>query len=80
MPHDINISAKEMVFLMALTNRMDNCSWDDETISSILFNTAKDSSLGLKDACESIYKITIGKTAGPKIGGLLASMDRKFVV
>lgn len=80
LPNGINLSDKEIAFLIALINRVNNCSWDDKTINSILFDTAKYSSLGLKDACESIYKITIGKTAGPKIGGLLSSMDRKFVI
>ena len=33
-----------------------------------------------KGAFKALYKIFIGKTAGPRLGSFLASMDQKFVV
>ena len=63
-----------------MVTRMNDCNWDAETINKIVSDVAKESPVGSKGAYKAMYKILIGKTAGPRLGSFLASMDKKFVI
>lgn len=79
-PADVELTMNEKVFFQALVTRMNDCPWDAETINTIISEIAKESPIGSKGAYKALYKILIGKTAGPRIGSFLASMDKKFVI
>ncbi|MBO4797577.1 MAG: lysine--tRNA ligase [Candidatus Methanomethylophilaceae archaeon] len=79
-PPFMEITMNEKVFFQALVRRMNDCSWTADEINSILSQVAKDSPLGQKAAYKALYKIIIGKEAGPRLGFFLSSLDKKFVI
>ena len=79
-PSDADLSMNEKVYFQALVKRMNDCVWNSENITEIVSDIAKASPIGTKGAYKALYKIFIGKTAGPRLGPFLASMDQKFVV
>ena len=79
-PADMEITMNEKVYFQALVKRMNDCVWNADTISGIISDIAKQQPIGTKGAFKALYKILIGKSAGPRLGSFLASMDQKFVV
>ena len=79
-PDSVELSMNDKVFFQALVNRMNDCNWNEETINAIVSDVAKNSPVGSKGAYKAMYKVLIGKNAGPRIGSFLASMDKKFVI
>ena len=79
-PDGMEITMNEKIYFQALVKRMNDCVWDAETISGVVSDIAKQQPIGTKGAFKALYKIFIGKTAGPRLGPFLASMDQKFVV
>ncbi len=79
-PTDMEITMIEKTYFQALVKRMNDCVWDAETISGVISDIAKQQPIGTKGAFKALYKIFIGKAAGPRLGSFLASMDQKFVV
>ncbi|MCL2317714.1 MAG: lysine--tRNA ligase, partial [Methanomassiliicoccaceae archaeon] len=67
-------------FFQKLVERMNDANWDADTISQIISDTGKESAIGLKGGFRIIYKVLIGKDAGPRLGPFLASMDKQFVI
>ena len=80
LPAGMEITMNEKAYFLALVNRMNDCPWDTETITGIVSDVAKQQPIGTKGAFKALYKIIIGKAAGPRIGPFLASMDKKFVI
>ncbi|MDR1690888.1 MAG: lysine--tRNA ligase [Candidatus Methanoplasma sp.] len=79
-PQGIELTMNEKAFFMELVNRMNDANWDAETISQIISDTGKESPIGLKAGFKVIYKVLIGKAAGPRLGPFLAGMDKHFVI
>ena len=79
-PPGLELGITGKVFFKDLVNRMNDCVWDASTINSIISDTGKESPLGSKGAFKAIYSVLIGKTAGPRLGPFLASMDKSFVI
>ncbi|MBQ8180265.1 MAG: lysine--tRNA ligase [Candidatus Methanomethylophilaceae archaeon] len=79
-PADVELTMNEKVFFQALVVRMNDCNWDAESINSIISEVAKESPVGSKGAYKAMYRVLIGKAAGPRLGAFLASMDKKFVI
>ncbi len=79
-PDTMQLSITEKVFFQALVRRMNDCSWDADEINGIVAQIAKENPIGSKGAYKALYKIFIGKEAGPRLGFFLSSMDKKFVI
>jgi lysyl-tRNA synthetase class 1 len=79
-PSGIEITMGDKAFFQKLVERMNDASWDSDTISGIISETGKESPNGLKAAFKLIYQVFIGKPAGPRVGPFLASMDKQFVI
>ncbi|MDR0887818.1 MAG: lysine--tRNA ligase [Candidatus Methanoplasma sp.] len=79
-PPETKLSMNDKVFFQELVRKMNDCNWDAETIGEIISNTGKESPIGTKAGFKAIYTILIGKSAGPRLGPFLASMDRQFVI
>ena len=75
---DVQLSSDEKSFFETLAMRLD--AWDAESINKVILETAKESPLGTKKGFQALYKILIGKTAGPRLGSFLESMDKDFVI
>jgi len=79
LPQGIELSQDEKSYLNALKAVLESCEWNADAINSAVTDTAKDS-IGNKGAFKVMYRILIGKNAGPRLGPFLASMDRQFVL
>ncbi|MGI5965047.1 MAG: lysine--tRNA ligase [Candidatus Methanomethylophilaceae archaeon] len=79
-PQGINLTMGDKAFLQALSKRIYDCVWEADTIASVISETAKESPVGLKGGYSVLYRIFIGKKAGPRIGTFLAGMDKAFAV
>jgi lysyl-tRNA synthetase class 1 len=79
-PPGTEITMGDKAFFQKLVERMNEASWDADTISQIIAETGKESTIGLKAGFVVIYKVLIGKEAGPRLGSFLASMDKQFVI
>lgn len=66
--------------LSKIGEALKTCDWKADDIGSTISGFGKESSLGLKATYKLIYRLIIGKPAGPRLGAFLASMDREFVV
>lgn len=79
-PADVRLSMNDKAFLQGLVTRMNDCSWDADTIGNIISDCGKASPIGQKNAYKAIYSLLIGKPMGPRLGQFLASMDKQFVI
>lgn len=79
-PPGLDLGMNEKIFFQELVKKMNDCVWDSETINIIVSETGKDSPIGSKGGFKAIYSVLIGKTAGPRLGPFLASMDKQFVI
>lgn len=79
-PSGVELGMNEKVFFQALVRRMNDCSWDADTINEIITQIAKENPIGTKGAYKAMYRILIDKDRGPKLAGFLANMDKKFVI
>lgn len=79
-PPGTELTMGDRAFFQKLVERMNDANWNAETISQIISDTGKESAIGLKEGFKVIYRVLIGKNAGPRLGPFLASMDRQFVV
>ena len=79
-PLGIELTMNDKVFFQNLVRRMNDCTWDGQSINNVISEVGKESPLGTKGGFKAIYSVLIGKTAGPRIGPFLASMDKQFVI
>jgi len=79
LPQGLELSQDEKSYLKSLKVALESCGWNADAINSAVTDTAKDS-IGNKGAFKVMYRILIGKNAGPRLGPFLASMDRGFVL
>jgi lysyl-tRNA synthetase class 1 len=79
-PPGTEITTDMKIFFRELVSKMNACVWDATTISEIIANVGSSTPLGSKGGFKAIYSVLIGKTAGPRLGPFLASMDKQFVI
>lgn len=79
-PESISLTTEEKAFYKALLQNFGDISWNVESINSAFNDAAKISPIGSKGAYKAMYKILIGKEAGPRLALFLASMDKEFVM
>lgn len=79
-PPGVELSMNDKVFFQELVRKMNDCTWDADTINGIISDTAKASPIGPKGGFKTIYNVLIGKPAGPRLGPFLADMDKQFVI
>lgn len=76
----VDLTDAEKSFFAALGKRLQTVEWKADIINAAILEEAKASSLGNKGAFKALYKILINRTAGPRLGAFLESMDRDFVL
>jgi lysyl-tRNA synthetase class 1 len=52
---------------------------DEKTVQNSIFNIAKDRNVETKKMFESIYKILVGMSRGPRLGPYIVAMGRENV-
>lgn len=77
---DLDMNSSQLNYLTALQTRLESGAWDGESIQAAIFETAKAQELPPRDAFTLLYELFIHKTAGPKLGPFLASLEPDFVL
>ena len=76
----VDLTDAEKAFFKDLSARLDAVQWKADDINNAILEAGKASPLGNKGAFKALYKILINRTAGPRLGAFLESMDKAFVV
>ena len=76
----LQLDALQQSFLDSLHQNLREAAWEGESLQAVIFSTAQAVELQPKDAFKLLYELLIGKTAGPKLGPFLASLERDFVL
>lgn len=76
----LTLSESEAAYIQELGTRLSSVTWDGEAIQAAIFMTAKDLELPPRQAFQLLYQLFIGKTAGPKLGGFLSTLEPDFVL
>ncbi len=79
-PPVIELSTEEAVYLERLATALTESPWDGDTLQAVIFATAQAVDLQPKVAFQLLYKLFLGRTAGPKLGPFLASLEADFVL
>jgi len=77
---DVRPSDDEVAYLNALLPLLSASEWNAESIHNIVSDAGKNSKIGTKGGFQMLYKILINRTAGPRLGHFLATMEKDFVV
>ena len=77
---DVKLSDDEKAYLRSLAAPLSASEWNAESIHNIVSETGKNSKIGTKGGFQALYKILINRTAGPRLGHFLATMEKDFVV
>ncbi len=79
LPLDFSCSATEKKFLRQLLTDVRKVAWDGEVLQATIFATTQATDMQPKDAFQLLYRIFIGKQAGPKLGPFLATLEQDYV-
>ena len=77
---EVQLSDDERGYFKALAEKLGSADWKADAINAAITDTAKASPLGSKKGFQALYKILINRTAGPRLGAFLESMDKDFVI
>ena len=77
---DIELDDAEMKFISALADVITGIEWEAEVIHDTIYQTSQTCELKAGQCFKALYKIFLGKGRGPRLGFLLASLDRDFVI
>ena len=77
---DVQLSDDERKYLADLAGKLKAADWKAAAINETISESAKASPLGSKKGFQALYKILINRTAGPRLGAFLESMDKDFVI
>lgn len=77
---DVELAALQQAFLRKLYDDLQAVAWDGEALQAVIFATAQATGLQPKEAFSTLYQLLIGKSAGPKLGPFVASLERDFVL
>ena len=77
---EVQLSDDERKYFADLAAKLKGADWKAVTINEIISETSKASPLGSKKGFQAMYKILINRTAGPRLGAFLESMDKDFVI
>jgi len=76
----IEITAEEKAILAKLLDKLEKTEWNAEKLHDSIHTTAVESGIKAGAMFNLMYRIFLNRTRGPRLGYLLASLDRDFVV
>ena len=76
---DIELDDNEKKFLKTLSPKIKEVEWEAGLIHDTIYDTSQVCEMKAGQCFKALYKIFLGKNRGPRLGFLLASLDRDFV-
>ncbi|MCL2607237.1 MAG: lysine--tRNA ligase [Methanomassiliicoccaceae archaeon] len=77
---DVKLSPGEISYIRSLVPLLSSSEWTAEDIHAIVSESGKGSGIGTKGGFQSLYKIFINRTSGPRLGHFIATMEKDFVI
>ncbi len=75
-----DLSPVQVAFMHRLADKIENSQYDEESLQSEIFETARTTPIKPQEAFKALYIAFLNKESGPKAGRLLAYLDRDFVL
>jgi lysyl-tRNA synthetase class 1 len=79
-PPDIQVTPDEKVLLKSLLTNLEQLGWEADKIHDAIYSVAVEADLKAGPIFKLVYKIFLARERGPRLGYLLASLDRAFVL
>jgi lysyl-tRNA synthetase class 1 len=79
-PPDISLTEDERVLLRSLLDKLETLEWEADKIHDAVYSTAVEAEMKAGPIFKLVYKIFLARERGPRLGYLLASLDKDFVV
>ncbi|MGC9307185.1 MAG: lysine--tRNA ligase [Thermoplasmatota archaeon] len=77
---DAELSADQQRFFATLSEKMQDISWDAETIHQTIYDAAEEHNLSAGAAFRALYLILLGQKKGPRAGYFIHSLGRDFML
>lgn len=77
---DVELSDADAEFISALADAISVIEWKAEKIHDAIYQTSQARGMKAGQCFRALYKIFLGKSQGPRLGFLLASLGRDFVM
>ncbi len=75
-----DLSEEEKKYLALLSDALDSTEWTPDPISNAVVEKAKEAGISTKKGFQTLYRVLIGRTSGPRLGAFLADMDKDKVL
>ncbi len=79
-PPDVQIPIDHRKAFDIILDKLNKIDWTPDNIHNTIHETSKNHGIKAGDMFKSMYQIFLNRTKGPRLGYLLASLDREFVV
>ena len=77
---DAELSTDQQRFFTTLSEKMQDISWDAETIHQSIYDAAEEHNLSAGAAFRALYLILLGQKKGPRAGYFIHSLGREFML
>ena len=74
------LTVLQRAFITRLRAVLDSAAWSSPSLQTLLFEVSRATPIRQGDAFQSLYRIFLDRTSGPRAGNLLAFLDRDFVL
>lgn len=76
---DVELNDDELRFLRELSAALEGIEWEAGAIHDTIYETSQSCGMKAGKCFRALYKVFLGQGRGPRLGFLLASLDRDFV-
>ena len=77
---DVEITQEQKEILAKLFSKLENIEWKADIIHNTIYETSVESEIKAGQMFKLIYQIFLGRSKGPRLGHLLASLEKDFVL
>lgn len=77
---EIEITNEEKALLKSLSAKLKNLDWEADKIHDAIYSIAVEADIKAGPIFKLVYKIFLARERGPRLGYLLASLDKDFVM
>jgi lysyl-tRNA synthetase class 1 len=74
------LTATQRAFLHRLAGALKTEPWDDDAIQARIFDVARRTPIAQGEAFKAVYRVLLDRDMGPRVGALMAVLERDFVV
>jgi len=79
-PPDIEVPENERALLRSLLDKLEPLEWQADRIHDAVYSVAVEAEMKAGPIFKLVYRIFLARERGPRLGYLLASLDKDFVV